>query len=95
MVSLALGKTRLHACIAVMNLSCGKYNKIEIANIPNVLEVMRVNMDWSEDQQLDDYVEGDDIIADDIQHDDNFEVGFGDVSIMPVSCTNYYNGHLI
>mmetsp|Transcript_41424 Transcript_41424/g.60605 ORF Transcript_41424/g.60605 Transcript_41424/m.60605 type:complete len:607 (+) Transcript_41424:177-1997(+) len=49
----------------------------------------------AEDQQLDDYVEGDDIIADDIQYEDNFEVGFGDVSIMPVSCTNYYNGHLI
>eukprot|EP00957_Ditylum_brightwellii_P038530 2912305-Ditylum_brightwellii.AAC.1 len=52
-------------------------------------------MDWSEDQQLDYYVEGDNIIADDIQYEDKFEVRFGDVSIMLVSCTNYYNGHLI
>jgi len=41
MVSLASGKARLHACIAVMNLSCSKSNKIEIANIPDVLEAMR------------------------------------------------------
>eukprot|EP00978_Attheya_sp_CCMP212_P014406 scaffold36658_cov61-Attheya_sp.AAC.2 len=40
-VGLATGKARLHACIAVMNLSCGKANKIEIAKIPDVLEAMR------------------------------------------------------
>eukprot|EP00957_Ditylum_brightwellii_P101859 7763454-Ditylum_brightwellii.AAC.1 len=28
----------------------------------------------AKDQQLDDYIEGDDIIADDIQYKDNFEV---------------------
>jgi hypothetical protein len=38
---LASEKARLHACIAVMNLSCGKANKIEIAKIPEVLESMR------------------------------------------------------
>lgn len=38
---LASEKARLHACIAVMNLSCGKANKIEIAKIPDVLESMR------------------------------------------------------
>eukprot|EP00957_Ditylum_brightwellii_P042720 3234793-Ditylum_brightwellii.AAC.1 len=41
MVSLASDKAHPHACIAVMNLSCGKYNKIEIINIPNVLEAMQ------------------------------------------------------
>lgn len=40
-VPLASEKARLHACIAVMNLSCGKANKIEIAKIPDVLEAMR------------------------------------------------------
>lgn len=34
-------KARLHACIAIMNLSCGKANKIEIAKIPEVLAAMR------------------------------------------------------
>lgn len=34
-------KARLHACIAIMNLSCGKANKIEIAKIPQVLSAMR------------------------------------------------------
>lgn len=38
---LVSGKARLHACIAIMNLSCGKANKIEIASIPEVLEAMR------------------------------------------------------
>ncbi|KAL3928783.1 MAG: hypothetical protein SGBAC_012498, partial [Bacillariaceae sp.] len=38
---LASEKARLHACIAIMNLSCGKANKIEIAKIPDVLEAMR------------------------------------------------------
>lgn len=38
---LASDKARLHACIAIMNLSCGKANKIEIAKIPDVLESMR------------------------------------------------------
>eukprot|EP00429_Kryptoperidinium_foliaceum_P004062 CAMPEP_0176007162 /NCGR_PEP_ID=MMETSP0120_2-20121206/3091_1 /TAXON_ID=160619 /ORGANISM="Kryptoperidinium foliaceum, Strain CCMP 1326" /LENGTH=1059 /DNA_ID=CAMNT_0017339915 /DNA_START=393 /DNA_END=3569 /DNA_ORIENTATION=+ len=38
---LASEKARLHACIAIMNLSCGKANKIEIAKIPQVLEAMR------------------------------------------------------
>jgi len=40
-VPLASDKARLHACIAIMNLSCGKANKIEIAKIPEVLEAMR------------------------------------------------------
>jgi hypothetical protein len=40
-VPLASEKAQLHACIAIMNLSCGKGNKIEIAKIPNVLESMR------------------------------------------------------
>uniref|UniRef100_A0A7S1VJ79 Vacuolar protein 8 n=1 Tax=Grammatophora oceanica TaxID=210454 RepID=A0A7S1VJ79_9STRA len=38
---LASEKARLHACIAIMNLSCGKANKIEIAKLPQVLESMR------------------------------------------------------
>jgi hypothetical protein len=38
---LASEKARLHACIAIMNLSCGKANKIEIAKVPEVLEAMR------------------------------------------------------
>mmetsp|Transcript_39865 Transcript_39865/g.58562 ORF Transcript_39865/g.58562 Transcript_39865/m.58562 type:complete len:1359 (+) Transcript_39865:239-4315(+) len=37
-------KSRLHACIAIMNLSCGKSNKIEIAKIPTVLDAMRLVM---------------------------------------------------
>lgn len=40
-VPLASEKARLHACIAIMNLSCGKANKIEIAKVPDVLEAMR------------------------------------------------------
>ena len=40
-VPLASEKARLHACIAIMNLSCGKANKIEIAKWPEVLESMR------------------------------------------------------
>merc|ERR1712238_266671 len=40
-VPLASEKARLHACIAIMNLSCGKANKIEIASTPEVLEAMR------------------------------------------------------
>jgi len=40
-VPLASDKARLHACIAIMNLSCGKANKIEIAKVPDVLEAMR------------------------------------------------------
>lgn len=40
-LALASEKARLHACIAIMNLSCGKANKIEIAKLPNVLEAMR------------------------------------------------------
>ncbi|KAG7356729.1 hypothetical protein IV203_001415 [Nitzschia inconspicua] len=40
-VPLASEKARLHACIAIMNLSCGKANKIEIAKVPEVLEAMR------------------------------------------------------
>lgn len=40
-VSLASEKAQLHACIAIMNLSCGKANKMEIAQIPAVLEAMR------------------------------------------------------
>jgi hypothetical protein len=41
---LVSGKARLHACIAIMNLSCGKANKIEIGSIPEVLDAMRVVM---------------------------------------------------
>lgn len=37
----ASDKARLHACIAIMNLSCGKSNKVEITNVPEVLEGMR------------------------------------------------------
>jgi hypothetical protein len=40
-VPLASEKARLHACIAIMNLSCGKANKIEIAKVHSVLEAMR------------------------------------------------------
>ncbi|KAL7579056.1 hypothetical protein ACA910_019094 [Epithemia clementina (nom. ined.)] len=40
-VPLASEKAQLHACIAIMNLSCGKANKMEIAQIPAVLEAMR------------------------------------------------------
>jgi hypothetical protein len=40
-IPLASEKARLHACIAIMNLSCGKANKIEIAKVPEVLEAMR------------------------------------------------------
>jgi len=38
---LVSGKARLHACIAIMNLSCGKANKIEIASVSEILEAMR------------------------------------------------------
>lgn len=38
---LASEKAQLHACIAIMNLSCGKANKIEIAKVSDVLEAMR------------------------------------------------------
>lgn len=43
-------KARLHACIAIMNLSCGKANKIEIAKVPDVLESMRDVMLHSSDE---------------------------------------------
>jgi hypothetical protein len=49
-VPLASEKARLHACIAIMNLSCGKANKIEIAKIPDVLEAMRDVMVNSSDE---------------------------------------------
>lgn len=52
-VALASEKARLHACIAIMNLSCGKANKIEIAKIPDVLEAMRdVMLSPSEEARL-------------------------------------------
>jgi hypothetical protein len=38
---LASEKARLHACIAIMNLSCGKANKMEIAKFNDILEAMR------------------------------------------------------
>jgi hypothetical protein len=38
---LASEKARLHACIAIMNLSCGKANKMEIAKFNDILESMR------------------------------------------------------
>lgn len=41
MVGLSSGRARLHACIAIMNLSCGKSNKVEIAKSPLILEAMR------------------------------------------------------
>jgi len=47
---LASEKARLHACIAIMNLSCGKANKIEIAKIPDVLLAMREVMLHSSDE---------------------------------------------
>lgn len=40
-MGLVSGKARLHACIALMNLSCGKSNKVEIASLPEVLGAMR------------------------------------------------------
>lgn len=49
-IPLASEKARLHACIAIMNLSCGKANKIEIAKIPDVLEAMRDVMVNSADE---------------------------------------------
>jgi len=49
-VPLASEKARLHACIAIMNLSCGKANKIEIAKVPDVLEAMRDVMVNSTDE---------------------------------------------
>mmetsp|Transcript_34154 Transcript_34154/g.80391 ORF Transcript_34154/g.80391 Transcript_34154/m.80391 type:complete len:1212 (+) Transcript_34154:179-3814(+) len=49
-IPLASEKARLHACIAIMNLSCGKANKIEIAKIPEVLQAMRDVMLTSGDE---------------------------------------------
>jgi hypothetical protein len=49
-VPLASEKARLHACIAIMNLSCGKANKIEIAKVPDVLSAMRDVMLSSSDE---------------------------------------------
>ncbi|KAL7540187.1 hypothetical protein ACHAXR_009922 [Thalassiosira sp. AJA248-18] len=40
-MGVASDKARLHACIAIMNLSCGKSNKIEITGVSEVLEAMR------------------------------------------------------
>jgi len=40
-VGVASDKARLHACIAIMNLSCGKSNKVEITSVPEILEAMR------------------------------------------------------
>lgn len=40
-IGVASDKARLHACIAIMNLSCGKSNKVEITNVPEILEAMR------------------------------------------------------
>ncbi|KAL3811781.1 hypothetical protein ACHAXA_004213 [Cyclostephanos tholiformis] len=34
-------KARLHACIAIMNLSCGKSNKVAITSVSEILEAMR------------------------------------------------------
>ena len=52
-VPLASEKARLHACIAIMNLSCGKANKIEIAKVSDVLEAMRdVMVQRSEEARL-------------------------------------------
>ncbi len=52
-MALASEKARLHACIAIMNLSCGKANKIEIAKIPDVLESMRdVMLNSTEEARL-------------------------------------------
>jgi hypothetical protein len=52
-VPLASEKARLHACIAIMNLSCGKANKIEIAKIPDVLEAMRdVMVNFTDEARL-------------------------------------------
>jgi hypothetical protein len=52
-IPLASEKARLHACIAIMNLSCGKSNKIEIAKLPQVLDAMRdVMLNSSEEARL-------------------------------------------
>ena len=40
-MGVASDKARLHACIAIMNLSCGKTNKMEIASVKEILEGMR------------------------------------------------------
>jgi len=40
-IPLSSPRGRLHACIAIMNLSCGKSNKLEIAKCQHVLETMR------------------------------------------------------
>mmetsp|Transcript_22877 Transcript_22877/g.64791 ORF Transcript_22877/g.64791 Transcript_22877/m.64791 type:complete len:1188 (-) Transcript_22877:148-3711(-) len=50
---LASDKARLHACIAIMNLSCGKANKIAIARVGDVLEAMRdVMLNGSDEARL-------------------------------------------
>ncbi len=40
-MGVASDRARLHACIAIMNLSCGKSNKIEITAVTDILEGMR------------------------------------------------------
>jgi len=45
-------KARLHACIAIVNLTCGAANKIEIDKIPEVLEEMRDVMLNSTDKAI-------------------------------------------
>lgn len=46
-------KARLHACIAIMNLSCGKANKTQIAKEPLVLQAMcRVMMTGTDEARL-------------------------------------------
>jgi len=40
-MGVASDKARLHACIAIMNLSCGKSNKVEITSVTEILEGMR------------------------------------------------------
>mmetsp|Transcript_5672 Transcript_5672/g.11793 ORF Transcript_5672/g.11793 Transcript_5672/m.11793 type:complete len:1367 (+) Transcript_5672:298-4398(+) len=43
-------KAQLHACIAIMNLSCGKANKTKIAQVSQVLTAMRDVMLGSNDE---------------------------------------------
>jgi len=40
-IGVASDKARLHACIAIMNLSCGKSNKVAMSSVPEILEAMR------------------------------------------------------
>lgn len=47
---MASGKAQLHACIAIMNLSCGKANKTNIAQVTEVLTAMRDVMLGSNDE---------------------------------------------